>query len=68
MRKAAILLNIVREKSLAVCTDCHYKIHSGEYDGSSLRKSAGEPRDKESCHAGFGEGWLKKYLKKQNRC
>jgi RNA-directed DNA polymerase len=33
-----------RRKSLAVCTDCHYKIHKGEYNGKSIRKSAGEPR------------------------
>ncbi len=35
----------MRRKSLAVCTECHYKIHRGEYDGRPLRKSVAEPRD-----------------------
>lgn len=38
-------MSMRRRKSLAVCTDCYYKIHSGEYDGKAIRKSAGEPRD-----------------------
>ena len=41
-------MSMRRRKSLAVCTDCHCKIHTGEYDGRSLRKSTGEPRDKET--------------------
>lgn len=38
-------MSMKRRKSLAFCTDCHYKIHSGEYDGKAIRKTAGEPRD-----------------------
>lgn len=47
-----------RRKSLAVCTDCHYKIHRGEYDGKSPRKSVGEPRDIERVMRGSERcGW-----------
>lgn len=32
-------------KTLIVCKECHLLIHSGKYDGQSLkRKSTGEPR------------------------
>lgn len=52
-------MSMRRRKSLAVCTDCHYKIHCGEYDGSSIRKSAGEPRDKETVKRGSERGGWK---------
>jgi len=49
-------MSMRRRKSLATCTDCHYKIHRGEYDGKPIRKSAGEPRDKETVMRGSERG------------
>jgi group II intron reverse transcriptase/maturase len=49
-------MSMRRRKSLAVCTDCHYKIHRGEYDGTPLRKSVGEPRDIERVMRGSERG------------
>lgn len=49
-------MSMRRRKSLAVCTDCHYKIHSGEYDGKAIRKSAGEPREIERLTRGSERG------------
>lgn len=48
-----------RRKSLAVCQDCHQKIHSGAYDGPSIANSiTGEPREKETLTRGSeGRSW-----------
>jgi len=53
-------MSALRRKSLAVCKECHVKIHNGEYDGvSPKRKSAGEPRDFESVTRGSERGGWK---------
>ncbi len=42
-----------RRKTLAVCHDCHCKIHYGQHDGPRLSKSTtGEPREKETLTRG----------------
>jgi len=42
-----------RRKSLAVCHDCHTRIHGGRYDGPRVTKSiTGEPREKETLTRG----------------
>ena len=48
-----------RRKSLAVCASCHQKIHRGDYDGRSVRKSTGEPRDQETIMRGSERGGWK---------
>jgi group II intron reverse transcriptase/maturase len=46
-----------QRKSLAVCKKCHWKIHRGEYNGTSLRrKITGEPCDKETVTQGSERG------------
>ena len=48
-----------RRKSLAVCDNCHQKIHAGRYDGPKVSKSiTGEPREKETLTRGSeGSCW-----------
>lgn len=48
-----------KRKSLAVCQGCHHKIHQGDYDGRSLRKSTGEPCDIERVMQGSERGGWK---------
>jgi group II intron reverse transcriptase/maturase len=56
-------MSMRKRKSLAVCNDCHYKIHKGKYDGKSIRKSVGEPRDKETVMRGSERGGWKSNFK-----
>lgn len=50
-------MSMRRRKSLAVCRECHHKIHKGEYNGPSLkRKTAGEPIEIERLTMGSERG------------
>ena len=48
-----------KRKSLAVCANCHQKIHRGDYDGRRLRNTTGEPRDQETITRGSERGGWK---------
>jgi hypothetical protein len=50
----------IRRKTLVVCKNCHLAIHTGTYDGVSLKQGLPESRMSGNVHVRFGGGRLEK--------